>query len=213
MEGALSREEYFANLRAAQDYLAHHGVKGQKWGERHYQNEDGSLTAEGYEHYYGGIKDKAFKKYEKIVNRDINAGVKVAKKAARKGNVFTEDLQKRSNLANKEFSEDKELAKNYSDLNNSAKKARAIGLAIGVGLGLGANAIMYNKTGTNIPTEMLAMTALGSVAVGQAIHNRANREKRSQTYAKLDAIERKYDNMSYADVVKEHERVFGNDKY
>lgn len=28
-------------------YLAHHGIKGQKWGVRRYQNADGTLTAEG----------------------------------------------------------------------------------------------------------------------------------------------------------------------
>ncbi len=28
-------------------YLAHHGVLGQKWGVRRYQNADGSLTAQG----------------------------------------------------------------------------------------------------------------------------------------------------------------------
>lgn len=36
------------------DYLCHHGVKGQKWGVRRYQNYDGSLTAAGKRHYYVG---------------------------------------------------------------------------------------------------------------------------------------------------------------
>lgn len=32
-------------------YLAHHGIKGQKWGERKYQYKDGSLTPEGRKRY------------------------------------------------------------------------------------------------------------------------------------------------------------------
>lgn len=32
--------------------LYHHGVKGQKWGVRRYQNKDGSLTTAGKERYY-----------------------------------------------------------------------------------------------------------------------------------------------------------------
>lgn len=45
--------------------LMHHGVKGMHWGIRRYQNEDGSLTALGREHY--GIKSLS------IVNRDVHS--------------------------------------------------------------------------------------------------------------------------------------------
>ena len=33
------------------NYLAHHGVKGQQWGVRRYHNEDGSLTDAGRKRY------------------------------------------------------------------------------------------------------------------------------------------------------------------
>lgn len=33
------------------DYLMHHGIKGQKWGERRFQNPDGTLTPEGKARY------------------------------------------------------------------------------------------------------------------------------------------------------------------
>lgn len=41
------REYSYYNL----DYLAHHGIKGQRWGVRRYQNPDGTLTAAGRKKY------------------------------------------------------------------------------------------------------------------------------------------------------------------
>ena len=42
--------------------LQHHGIKGQKWGVRRFQNEDGSLTNAGKKRYSDGSDyDKALK--------------------------------------------------------------------------------------------------------------------------------------------------------
>lgn len=44
--------------RKKDDTLQHHGVKGQKWGIRRYQNPDGSLTAAGKLRYKGAVWKK-----------------------------------------------------------------------------------------------------------------------------------------------------------
>lgn len=50
------------------DYLAHHGIKGQKWGIRRFQNPDGSLTPEGKKRY-DKLTQKAYAEANKILNR------------------------------------------------------------------------------------------------------------------------------------------------
>ena len=50
---------------AMSDYaIAHHGIKGQKWGIRRFQNPDGSLTPEGRSRY--GISDKEYSIAKKL---------------------------------------------------------------------------------------------------------------------------------------------------
>ncbi len=48
--------------------LCHYGIKGQKWGVRRYQNEDGSYTAAGKKRYNVTTKVKDFgKKHSRLV--------------------------------------------------------------------------------------------------------------------------------------------------
>lgn len=62
-----------------QNELYHHGIKGQKWGVRRYQNPDGSLTAAGKKRVSKVLEksnkklDSKSKKVEKILNK--NSGV------------------------------------------------------------------------------------------------------------------------------------------
>lgn len=54
--------------------LYHHGIKGQKWGVRRYQNEDGSLTKAG-QRKYNSLDSKASKSdtnWDKHSNRIMN---------------------------------------------------------------------------------------------------------------------------------------------
>lgn len=59
--------------------LAHHGILGQKWGIRRFQNKDGSYTAEGkkrrredsYSDDYKRIRDLKKKKPEELSTKEI----------------------------------------------------------------------------------------------------------------------------------------------
>ena len=67
--------------------LYHHGIKGQKWGVRRWQNSDGTLTEAGREHY--GYGDKRMRS-EKQGTSDVSTNSKTKKS----GLNLTEDQKK-----------------------------------------------------------------------------------------------------------------------
>ena len=50
--------------------LYHHGILGQKWGVRRYQNKDGSLTEEGKKRYDRDVRENNARKKENRINID-----------------------------------------------------------------------------------------------------------------------------------------------
>lgn len=95
--------------------LYHHGVKGQKWGIRRYQNPDGSLTEEGLKRYTGS--PKAVKRGWNSLNRAY------AKENAKKtyyGLRAQSSLQKRANYV-QSFDEQRKKAKDKYGVDTSDK--------------------------------------------------------------------------------------------
>lgn len=63
-----------------EDYLMHHGVKGQKWGVRRFMNEDGSLTPEGKARYgYDESTGQMSAKGEKLFRKERVKNIRQSK--------------------------------------------------------------------------------------------------------------------------------------
>lgn len=131
------------------DYLAHHGIKGQKWGVRRYQNDDGSLTAEGREKY-GQQGWEARQMYKRgTISKDQ---YKQAKKA---GNI----IGKIDNVMNLGFGR---RLREFEQRHKKGLTAANIGLAAVGGIALTA---LTAASGGTAP----AIIAAGSKAVGSVI--------------------------------------------
>lgn len=91
-------ESYYGVSSLGDDQLAHHGIKGQKWGVRKYQYEDGLLTPAGRARYdVGPAELKSKRKIAKRLNAAdnmISDAKYVERKASRKIAKYEKKLSK-----------------------------------------------------------------------------------------------------------------------
>lgn len=158
------------------EYLAHYGVLGMKWGVRKYQNESGSLTAEGKKRYANeyskatkhlvSLKTKAEKgaaldttRARAKVTRLASKGAKIEKKAAK---ASKKEAKLASKLADSGWKNQKQIDKYIKYKKQAAKlqtkgakymaKSAKLNAKISEGL---AQSEKYTKKGSKFYDEML----------------------------------------------------------
>lgn len=103
------------------NYLCHHGVKGQKWGVRNYQNEDGTLTTQGQRRYDTNMSD--YQAYKSRSQALANSSKVLARQSTRL------EQEGKEGKAKKILNESETLRKKSEQANLIAQRIKADPLA------------------------------------------------------------------------------------
>lgn len=144
------------------DELYHHGIKGQKWGLRRFQNEDGTLTAEGEARYGVGGTATASERVKYLNKLERSRARAIARQQETK-NVRKKEIHKETQLVHeKTIKHIIESAKKDGQLINSRNVTRNVHTGKGI-----AKVILAN--------EGRALLSLGLQTAGAGMMANASR--------------------------------------
>lgn len=199
---------YYVGTEPYSSSLYHHGIKGQKWGIRRYQNEDGTLTNAGKARY-GTAENfnnkmslkkanrESYEAYSKWYNRAVDPFRNITKKQrAKTGDLRDKmlDSMKNAEEAKAKYRESNNSREvhNVRDPYRKARKARAERIArqatrvASMTLSsIGAVSSIAVATDPNVGRgEKIAFGVLAGINAGNIVYNanafKAERSKKSQ---------------------------------
>ena len=147
------------------NYIYHHGIKGQKWGRRRFQNEDGSLTPAGKERYGDDDVEELSRNLKK------RAG-EIESRAMDKDGDASDEYAKADEL----YTDGMKLAKNH------VRGRAAAGALIGA-IGTLGIASQFIGEGKKVATACL-LGGLGAVTIGTIAGAVAGNIERNKTLKK-----------------------------
>lgn len=161
-------ESYYGIADLGSGLLYHHGIKGQKWGIRRFQNPDGSWTSAGKQRYFTS-DGKLTKSGEKLYRREN-------KKLSKLKDHANTDLQRKR-------------AEKYDKVANVAKKVGLTAGAIAVGSKLVDYGLESARPGivSNFKARIKQNDARAGI-ITNAMHAKTGQLLRKH-WAQLDAIE------------------------
>ena len=102
------------------DEIYHWGIRGQKWGQRRYQNPDGTLTPEGKERYRREINKMATKDAQRVSDAKAAYG----NGAGTRRKLLSKEINEK--MKNPDYKDAYEEASKHVDVQKSLKRAESL---------------------------------------------------------------------------------------